>query len=197
MRDILDKAYGFQSSAGSSNSSEDDHSVSVLLETGKSSRNSDGKVLSTPPPIELTRILGGSRNIRCFTQVPAFRGFFNTPSGIAQGNSYIAYKPHGDFNADWVAGRIQYIFELDGKKKFAVRRSKPSFPTSGDPFARFRQFGFEAKSVSPLFVDELEVIDDKWAVGHTARWDLNEGLTVAVNLGRESYCCKFSNTYAL
>jgi hypothetical protein len=191
MRDILEKAYGYNKGARAAvdeiddvdDDADNDDSVTVLLETGKRRENSSDKMLSTPPPLELTRVVG-TNDIQCFSQVAAPRGFYNTPTAIAQGNSYIAYKPDGDSRADWAAGRIQYIFQLNERKKLAIRRSKGILRAADDPFARYRRFGFEAKLLSSSFSDELEIIDIEWAVGHTARWEFFEGLAAVINLAR-------------
>lgn len=192
MRDVLDKAFEYNKGAqGAPDEIDDveddadslDDTMTALLQTGKTSENPSDKILSTPPPLELTRVVG-TNEIQCFSQVAAPRGFYNPPTAIAQGNSYIAYKPDGDPRADWAAGRIQYIFRLKGRKKLAIRRSKGVLCRGGDPFARYREFGFEAKLLSSSFSDELEIIDIEWALGHTARWEFFEGLAAVVNLTR-------------
>lgn len=190
LRDILGKAYGYNKSPRSDdedwNEDEGFTDDESLTSPGRRPETDGDKVLSTPPPVELTRA-AGTHDIQCFSQVAASRGFFNTPSAIAQGNSYIAYKPEGNLKADWVPGRIQHIFSLHGKKKLAIRRSKVSSHHAGDAFARFQNRGFEAKLVSQSFVDKLEIIDIEWVVGHTARWNLCPGLAVVLSLGRVRY----------
>ncbi|KAF9072148.1 hypothetical protein BDP27DRAFT_1418290 [Rhodocollybia butyracea] len=157
-----------------------------LTSPGRRPETDGDKVLSTPPPVELTRV-AGTHDIQCFSQVAASRGFFNTPSAIAQGNSYIAYKPEGNLKADWVPGRIQHIFSLHSKKKLAIWCSKSSSHHAGDTFARFQNLGFEAKLVSQSFIDKLEIINIEWVVGHTARWNLCPGLAVVLSLGQVRY----------
>lgn len=185
LRDILDKAYGYnkggQVAADEIDDLEEDP-VTVLPQTGKKLGDSGDKLLSTPPPLELTRAAGTS-NIRCYSQVVAPRGFYNTPTAVARGNCFIAYKPDGDPRADWAAGQIQYIFLLGERKKLAIRRSK-GIVLASDPFARYYEFGFKAKLLSCTFSDELEVIDVDWVVGHTARWEFSEGFAAVLNLAR-------------
>jgi hypothetical protein len=186
----LGTAYGYNKSPGGDDEDwDEDEDLTDDKSPASPARRPeiDGdKVLSTPPPVELTRA-ARTHDIQCFSQVAASRGFFNTPSAIAQGNSYIAYKPEGNLEADWVPGQIQHIFSLHGKKKLAIRRSKVSSHHGGDAFARFQNLGFEAKLVSQSFVDKLEIIDIEWVVGHTARWNLYEGLAVILSLGRVRY----------
>ncbi|KAJ3792180.1 hypothetical protein GGU11DRAFT_693844 [Lentinula aff. detonsa] len=189
MRDILERAYGYNKGARGDdqeiddvdNDGDNDDSVTVLLETGHRRESSSDKMISTPPPLELTCAVGRS-DVKCFLQVAAPRGFFNTPTAIAKGNSYIAYKPDGDSRGDWAAGQIHHIFQLNGRKKLAIRRSIGVLRP--DPFSRYRRLGFDAKLLSSSFSDELEIIDIEWAIGHAARWEFFEGLAAVVNLAR-------------
>ncbi|KAF9021597.1 hypothetical protein BDP27DRAFT_1195416, partial [Rhodocollybia butyracea] len=124
---------------------------------------------------ELASISGA----RFLSRIEAPHGFYTIPSAPGAGNSYVSFYPDGDRSREWVAGRIHYIFEHNGKTQLAIRRSIALPYNSPDPFKAYWVDGFQAKLVSTEFSTQLELVEIDWIRGHSARWELGaENLVV-------------------
>ncbi|KAJ3878815.1 hypothetical protein F5051DRAFT_310857, partial [Lentinula edodes] len=110
--------------------------------------------------------------------------YYGIPSAPGKGNSFVCFYPGGNRQFEWVAGQIKFIFKQDGEIRFAVRRSLSiAFDmTAPDPFRKFWDQGFQAKTVSSNFSSELEFVKTDWLSGHIARWELNSSQVVCLNL---------------
>lgn len=186
-RQLIDKAYSLTTQ------SEEEKPASRSLEISQetveiaSNGHQPNKQLKTPTPRALSSFLGRT-DIQCYSQISTRTGgYFATPGAgsAGKGNSFVCYYPGGDTQLEWVACQIRHIFKEDGMIRLAVQQSLP-FPFhrgKTDPFRAFWDQGFQAKSVSSMYSDDMEIIEYDWVVAHTARWKLHpSGLTVCLNL---------------
>ncbi|KAJ3753729.1 hypothetical protein EV360DRAFT_52975, partial [Lentinula raphanica] len=134
-------------------------------------------------PACLVKRLGLDRNPTCYSQIPAPKGFYSIPSAIAPSNSYVCYRI--DHQAPWLAGQIQYMFDLKGQLHLAIARNRP-FAGSVDPFAQYLEQEFEARTVSSLFHKHYDVVTIGSVIGHAARWEIVPGSVVVLCLSRVS-----------
>ncbi|KAJ3892060.1 hypothetical protein GG344DRAFT_46074, partial [Lentinula edodes] len=188
---LLDKAYGY-------NNVESDQDECDDLDGSEVAEMMEGKSNNKPPPghkvisgfvklpLKLAKRVGNLQP-RCYSQVPAAKGFYSIPSRVV-GNSYVCYHQTKDFQKPWVAGQIQYIFEDEGEIKLAIRPSKP-FTGHCDPFAQFVDQGFDCRAVSSQFLDCYDIVKVDLIIGHTARWEIDADFVVVLSLGRVS--CSF------
>ncbi|KAJ4001071.1 hypothetical protein F5050DRAFT_1561567 [Lentinula boryana] len=139
------------------------------------------KTIASAP--ELTKLLGLDP-FESFTRIPATKGDYTIPIEGALGNSYIYFRPEGNYQPgqEWVAAQIQHIFRRHKNSpiQFAIHRSQS--PRVTDPFCDFWANGFEAKLFSSKFSYTLEIIDMKQVAAHSARWTITDDLVIAVNL---------------
>ncbi|KAJ3833527.1 hypothetical protein F5878DRAFT_665571 [Lentinula raphanica] len=128
--------------------------------------------------------LGLMTHVQFLAQIkaPSGKGFFTIPNTPGEGNSYIYYFPEDSQGSEWVAARIQYIFEEDHSIKLVVRCNLPQQLCDPDPFKAFWFDGFEAKLVSSELSETLEILELDRIIGHTARWNLNSDLAVLLAL---------------
>ncbi|KAJ3873066.1 hypothetical protein F5051DRAFT_338267, partial [Lentinula edodes] len=186
---LLDKAYGYNNVELDQDESDDlDGSEVVEMMEGKNNPPPGHKVISglVKLPLKLAKRVGNLQP-RCYSQVPAAKGFYSIPSRVV-GNSYVCYHQTKDFQKPWVAGQIQYIFEDEGEIKLAIRPSKP-LTGPCDPFAQFVDQGFDCRAVSSQFLDCYDIVTMDLIIGHTARWEIEADYVVVLSLGRVS--CSF------
>ena len=89
------------------------------------------------------------------------------------GNSLVQFLPEGSKNTQPIPASIKYIFEKEGKIRFAVQRQLPA-PGTVDPFLRYPDF--PAKLYSSQLSPSLEEVDVEWVVGHCARYIFSQKL---------------------
>ncbi|KAJ3709685.1 hypothetical protein C8R42DRAFT_729944 [Lentinula raphanica] len=175
---LLDKAYNYDSR-------EDDDETDAELDEDEplpdDSIPSSRSFHALPTPPEVIQVVG-SADVECLTRTPAERGDYTIPRGIAPGNSYICFNPNGGTSdGRWVAGQIQHIFRKHkgGPLSFIVKRS---LEVKLEQFSRFWDDGFEAKTVSDQFSDQLEIIPFSDVIVHSARWNISEHVVVVLSL---------------
>ncbi|KAJ3709926.1 hypothetical protein C8R42DRAFT_563696, partial [Lentinula raphanica] len=175
---LLDKAYNYDSR-------EDDDETDAELDEDEplpdNSIPSSRSFHALPTPPEVIQVVG-SADVECLTRTPAERGDYTIPRGIAPGNSYICFNPNGGTSdGRWVAGQIQHIFRKHkgGPLSFIVKRS---LEVKLEQFSRFWDDGFEAKTVSDQFSDQLEIIPFSDVIAHSARWNISEHVVVVLSL---------------
>ncbi|KAJ3735859.1 hypothetical protein DFJ43DRAFT_1150625 [Lentinula guzmanii] len=156
--------------------------TSELIESNFAHPISKKTIASAP---ELTKLLGLDP-FESFTRIPATKGDYTIPIEGALGNSYICFRPEGNYQPgqEWVAAQIQHIFRRHKNSpiQFAIHRSQSPRVTVTDPFCDFWANGFEAKLFSSKFSHTLEIIDMKQVAAHSARWTITDDLVIAVNL---------------
>ncbi|KAH7872191.1 uncharacterized protein C8R40DRAFT_1053087, partial [Lentinula edodes] len=187
-KDLLDKAYGYNSIEMDDNENAElgDSGVTEIMDGKRNDRPPPGhKVISglVQLPLKLAKQTGNIQP-RCYSQIPAVKGFYSIPS-LVVGNSYVCYYQTKGVQESWLAGQIQYIFEHEGKTKLAIKPSKPC-PRDCDPFAQFVDRGFDCRTVSSQFFDRYDVVTVDAVVGHTARWKIQADCVVVLSLGRVS-----------
>lgn len=175
-RKLLDKAFGYVSS-GEYDDDTEDSDIEIRPEELLN------KYLRTPA--DMIPELGAFTDARFLSRIPAPLGYYSIPSAQGKGNSYVHFHPGGNQTSRWIAGRIHYIFEKNGTTKLALRRNL-SVEQETDPFSAFWDHGFQAKLVSTMFSEELEVVEPQWLLGHTAMWELNDEMAVVLALPKVS-----------
>ncbi|THU95284.1 hypothetical protein K435DRAFT_666729 [Dendrothele bispora CBS 962.96] len=197
-RDLLDKAYNYNSRAAVSIEHSQDASGEAdadrytmdmeTLDDNGPGNDAIYEPLADIIPSEVFRLAASTTGIECFTRVSAPYGFYAIASSVAVGNSFVCFRPVGDRTGDWIPGQIHHIFKKDGKFVMAIRRSKVlPREINEDPFSSFWDYGFEAKMVSALFSEKLEVVEMSRIVAHTARLQINHKAAVVLNLCRVRY----------
>ncbi|KAJ3906583.1 hypothetical protein F5879DRAFT_1068746, partial [Lentinula edodes] len=176
LRQLLDKAFGLNK----------DNRTRAHWEECEEDMSEDSEPLQfrVAIPSELISLLS-TRRLECYSRIHAGHGkYYGIPSAPGKGNSFVCFYPGGNRQFEWVAGQIKFIFKQDGEIRFAVRRSLSiAFDmTAPDPFRKFWDQGFQAKTVSSNFSSELEFVKTDWLSGHIARWELNSSQVVCLNL---------------
>lgn len=179
-RNLLDKAFGYAST--SDDVDEIDESEEVLLRPEELLR----RYLRTPD--DMIPELGIATDAVFFPRIEAPFGYYTVPGVSGKGNSYVYFYPRGDPTPGWVAGRIHYIFQKNGRTKFALRRNLPlvNATLDPDPFSAFWHDGFQAKLVSTTFSEVIEVVEPQCILGHTATWELNAEVVAVLAIPKVS-----------
>ncbi|THV01483.1 hypothetical protein K435DRAFT_655161, partial [Dendrothele bispora CBS 962.96] len=189
---LLDKTYlyvrrGYSSAQHEDEDEENDNLTAenvLKLHENQKGLEKLGWILPSPPPQELISACGIQRpeRLRCFSRTTAPRGFYTIPSAKAIGNSHVCFRD----GTSWSPGQLLHIFDYsDGDMHVAIKRCVPlNSSLADDSFSSFWDSGFEAKTVSSLFQDKLEIMRKDAIIGHVARWELAKGIAVVLNLSR-------------
>lgn len=89
------------------------------------------------------------------------------------GNSLIQFQPGGTVTAHPVAASIKYIYEREGKTRFAVQRQELAQDIV-DPFLKWRDF--PVRLYSSALSPALEEIEVEHVIGHCARYSITDRL---------------------
>jgi hypothetical protein len=106
-------------------------------------------------------------------------------------DSHICFHATENDGGDWVAGRIEYIIEEQGRFKFVVRRNQDLGQCTFDPFRSYWDMGFEAKLFSSSFVNRPEVITLSQVVSHAATWKICDEKVVVLRRSKVSLLSAF------
>lgn len=174
---IFDHIYGYKSSSQALA----DNDLQVIDVVKGNNSPSDLQAFKIPPPAELLRRVGYA-DIVAFTRIEAQKGAYAIASPQAAGNSYICFKPIGDYHGMWRAGQIQHLFEHKGIMKMAIKVCVELDLSTQDPFKSFWEEGFQAKMVSTKFLDDLQIVDVSRVIAHVVRWEMTNDIAVVLNL---------------
>ncbi|KAJ3885411.1 hypothetical protein GG344DRAFT_82742 [Lentinula edodes] len=184
-RNLLDKAYGYDKRNELSQNNANDLQGANPKEILECSVDpATRKQVSMKLPVELAKKIG-KLDPTCFLQVPAPKGFYGTPALRPIGNSYVCYRPpKNSSRGTSLMGQIRYIFEHEGTTKMAIVCCRPYAGPIPDIFARFSDQGFDARTVSPSFSSDHDVVPLDSILGHAARWELAPDFVVMLSLAR-------------
>jgi hypothetical protein len=174
-KDLFDKAYAPKSQ---DNAPQSDHGDEIFVEMPADGNEELPKDQQTLPSD--LRHLVGSRKAVLHARHKR-RGIIYSRSSTHLGNSLIHFHPKEQPN-QLVPGSIKYIFSLQGRTAFAVRRQLPLTGNFIDPFAKW--FYFPAKLYSPQLQEQLEIVELDSIFAHYARWDITDKLAVVLSLSR-------------
>lgn len=135
-------------------------------------------------PRDLAKILdrNDDRPVALLTRIEAQSGVYTIQGASGLGNSFVCMRLPGELG--WRTGQIQYILDRGGGEiQFAIHQSLNLDLPGQDPFKGWWSGGFEAKLVSTSFL-EATLVDRSCIIGHAARWNLWDGMCVAVNISQ-------------
>jgi len=135
-------------------------------------------------PHDLVNLLDRNdhRGVALLTRIEAPQGVYTVQGAPGLGNSFVCIRLPDE--PGWRTGQIQYILERDeGEVQFAIRQSMNLDLPGQDPFKGWWLGGFEAKLVSTSFL-ETTLVDRSCIIGHASRWNLWDGMCVAVNMSQ-------------
>ena len=100
------------------------------------------------------------------------------------GNSLVLFYPQGDRMSSAIPGSIQYIYEVDGQLRFAVRRYSPPTLEGRDQFAQYPDF--PARTWSTRGTGALEEVEVSWVFCHFAQYNISDAHVVVLALSQVS-----------
>ena len=140
----------------------------------------DNPPTSVPTPDDLRALINRSRVIL----QARYRadGVIYARAQTHVGNSLIMYYPDGDRSLPPIPGSIQYIYSIDGRLRFAVRRYHTPTLSYSDPFRHYADFPARIWATDKM--DQLEAVEVGWVLSHFAQYRVSDTDVVVLALSQ-------------